>query len=515
VDIHDPALFVYAFLRRSDETAGRAFRSLAREAERVYALTQPGPDARAPNAEGLDVHDIADAEEEFVLWLNRLGQGAEDGVRQALGYSFGDTLMFHAVDSRRGTHDFGTAWRTLSPSAATLFTGLAASVPDDSFWGLNCCYGVLVPDEEYESLSRDAVEQLLAGIGQVGVRMEQLTLGQLWLVASTWIGASGVDPALTATWVVLGPESARAGLQTALHDVSRPIPPELPALFAARQKFYAQLARYRVDKREIRRAGTSLDTQTRDLQTFQHDLEHRRFVIGSEAAELLRRKTAAAYDEFVAFEQAVTRVADLTNTLRISVRNYRELAPRLVDPHGSDEIFGPEQLLMEKKGDELEFDSAYYESAVQRRRSTLQAAEARFSISQERQSTESVRLSTTQVSAIAGSFMALVVTEAILPLFGGTEKRPVVAFNVILLALVGSFAVAQVLLTWRRLRSRLTGFAVAGTLGLVPGVVLAAVFVNARSFPAWYVPAAAAAFAVVSWASYRVFRLFEERLSLQ
>jgi hypothetical protein len=515
VEVLDPALFVYAFLRRDDETAGDAFCSLLSRTEDLYALTEPGPDARVSDIDSLVVQEIVDSGDEFALWLNRLGHGPGAEVRQALGYSLGDTLTFHAVDSRRGTYDFGGAWQTLSPAAGTLIGELASRVPDDSFWGLNCCYGVLVPDKAYRSLSLKAVEGLLAGIGYAGVRMEQLTMGQLWLVASGWIGRSGLDPALTATWVVLGPESARGELQAALHDVSRPLPPELPALFAARQKFYAQLSRYRDEKKEIRRAGASLDEQTRELQEFQRELERHRFVIGSEGAELLRRKTAGAFDDAVAFEQAVTRIADLTSTLRISVRNYRELAPRLVDPRGSDELFGPEQLFMEKKGEELTFDLAYFESAVQRRRSTLQAAEARFNISQERQATESVRLATTQVSAIAGSFMALVATEAILPLFGGSEKRPVVAFNVIILALVGSFAVAQVLLTWRRLRSSLTGFAVAGTLGLVPALVLAAVFVNARSLPAWYVPAAAAAFAVVSWASYRVFRLFEERLSLQ
>ncbi len=511
--IEKPSLFVYTFFDRHlpghvEHDPRDVFRSLFRNVQRLYDLSDADPNCRVKHIEDLNFVDIAQPEHGFIRWLNRLRVGPAEELRQALGYTFGDTLFLHGVESRGATScDFADAWNQLSSGLKNVLKGCDWESAGDGFWGLNCCYSVLLPDKDYESVSRDDVRPLLECISATTPLMVQTTVGQVWRVGSEWVGLSELAEDLNATWVMISPKSAEKELQKLFHDVSGPIPPQLPLLLQARQKFYVQLMQYEQEEGTLRRTQHSLDKRMDWMITAQRDYEEVSQIIGTEEAEELRQKTSRAHTNLADFEKSVTRVNELHSTLGINLRNYEERSTGLLALEGEDEIFQPEQEYMKRRAEQIAYDSSYFSALLQRARATMEAAQGRFNISQERQQAHEVRLAATQVSALAASLMALVVIE-VFTLSDFAQERPVLAANLILLALVGSFAVAQLLLAWGRIRTALTRFALAATGGLITTTLIG--LASSKSVELWYGPAAAGAFLFALGGIYTLVRFLEE-----
>jgi hypothetical protein len=513
MNVKDPALFVFAFFDRHlpghvEHDPREVFRCLFRSVQELYELSERDPACRVQDIEELNLVHIAQAEHGFIRWINRLCVGPEKGLRQALSYTFGDTLFLHALDSRGGTScEFASAWNELSSRPKAAFGECDWKAAGDGFWGLNCCYSVLLPDTAYQRLSPDDVRLLISCISDTAPLMTQTKVGQLWLAGSEWMGLRDIANDLKATWVMISPKSAERELQKLFHDIAGPTPPEFPLLVQARHKFYVQLAQYGQAEGALRGAHHSLDKRMDWMITAQRDYEEIGQVIGAEEAEELRQKTSRAHTNFAAFEQAVTRVDEVQSTLGINLRNYQERSSHLLTPDGEDHILKPEQSYMGRRAEQIAYDSSYFAALLRRARATLEAAQARISISKERQQAQGVRFGVTQVSGLVASLMALVVTE-VFSLSDFAQKRPVLATNLILFALVGSFAVAQLLLAWGRIRAAIMRFTLAGAGGLMATTLLG--LASSGSWELWYGLAAAGVFLLVFGSVYTLVRFLEE-----
>ena len=498
--VQDPSLFVYAFFDRGfpghvARDPRETLRSVLGELDGRFDLTDADPAAPAARPDDLNLVDVALSPHRYTLWLNRMRVGPGAELRQAAAYTFGDTLYLHALDSRGGTTvSIEEGWRDLTEGLDAALAPLLEA--GDGLWGISVVFSALVEDDAYEALDPAAAAASLGGGGVARTRA-----GLLWRAGAEWTGPGDA-------WVVVSPRSAEPEVQRLLHELSGPIPPEMALLLQSRHKLAVQLAEYDRADDDLRRAQQRLDRRLDWMITVHRDYEELRRVAGSPEAEELRQKTERAGTSFAGFEQAVSRTGELHQTLLINLRNLRERSARLLQPGEEDPVFEPEILHDERRAEQVAYDLGYHRALVDRARATLDAARSGFAIAQDRHQGQDLRMGMAQVSGLVASLLALFVTE-VMGTVGFAARRPVLAANLILLTLVGSFALTQLFVAWRRIRTSVTRLSIAGAAGLA--VTTALSFASSVRPAPWYWWAAGPGFAVAFVAAYGWVRFREER----
>lgn len=519
MQVLDPTLFVFAFFDRHLPPRGEPdpreqFRWLFSSFDARYRLRESDPDCRVGSVTDLSLKDVGTAGDRFVQWLGRAREGPRAQLREAMAYSFGDTLYLHAMESRGGwATDLATAWCRLSIPPRSILQACDWKAARRGLWGLNVCLSVLVEPVAYERFVAARAQAIAGGCSHTPAVVAETVLGQLWLVSSDWMALTGVPADLTATWIMVSPTSAEDELQSRLHSFhgtpQAPVPPPVPLLFQSRQKFLVQLRRYERSRGDLQATETSLDDRMDRLIEAQRDLEEPSQIIDSAEAEELRQKTARTHTNLASFEKAVSRVHDVLSTLRINHRNHQEDRQRLLLPDGEDQIFGPEGEYMDRRIKQIEYDATYFGEALQRARATLESAQSRFNIAAERASAHGVRHGITQVSGLFASLIALALIE-ILGFSDFPLRRPLLTANFIALTLLGSFAVTQLLLSWRHVHTKLIRWSLALAAGAAATTLLA--IPTDRRWWLWF---AAPAFLVAAAVTYAVVRYREERPRLE
>jgi hypothetical protein len=516
VKVEDPVLFLYASFDR--HLPGHVVFDprklplrLFRRYQRTWGLDVADPSAQPNHVKDINLDKVDQAESDLIEWTFRsrsvAGQptGSDGGPkqpprRQAALYTYADALTFYAMDALGSTtEDFAEAWNRLSECPRFLLGTKHWEKARVGFFGLNVVCSVLWNDEREGSPSEREVREALACISSPRAARIDTWRGQLWAVDSGWLDLP-VDPRLMATWVLVSPKPQGEEVYQAL-QLGGPTPPTLSRLLAARQKFWWQLGRYEEGRGKVRRARESVDKRVRWLITTQRDFEDSTKITDSQEMEELRFKSARAHTDVAAFAAEVVRIGDARTTLEINLGNYTSFASDLRLPKGEDEFFGGEIGRMEAAEEQVRNDVTYHQGALGRARAALASGDAGFNVSQDRQAGRSVRLGVVQVSGLFASLMALIATEA-LRLGEVARLRPWFAAKIILLVLVGSFALAQVLQAWRSVRTKLTSSGMALALGLAVLLVLAP---DANAW--WHYVLGALAAAVAFGAA----RLLEER----
>jgi len=230
-------------------------------------------------------------------------------------------------------------------------------------------------------------------------------------------------------------------------------------------------------------------------------------VVGSRESIELLTKLSNATTDFADFRRAVTRVNELRTTLQINSRNYLSRLKKIAPVKEGDSLFRPHWQQMEGIQTQLKYEGAYFDAALERGQTILDAAGSRLDILRGEQEREQITFQGIQTSAIT-AIMAGLAALQVLPVLSGLGSQWFVGAIVIAFMAL-TFALSQTVINWKRVNTAADRIGVAITTGLLWSLPVVARWSVRPSLI--HLISALFLFTIGSLVGYGLFIFFEER----
>jgi hypothetical protein len=193
------------------------------------------------------------------------------------------------------------------------------------------------------------------------------------------------------------------------------------------------------------------------------------------------KKLSHATTDYADFKRAVTRVGELRNTLRINFENYRSMLKDILPAGNSDRLFQARLHQMEQIQAQLDYDAVYSDAVLERSQTILETAALRIDLLRGSQEKEEIALQGIQTGALTAITVGLAMLQVFSTLKDGGLTTPEI-WMMTLTLMAGTFALAQVVINWKRVKTAIDRISVAATVGLLFSLILTIVLARLGIF---------------------------------
>lgn len=457
IRLKDPAVGAYVFLAKHlplDSTRDSRLDLIALlERAREWLKLNTAGAARYSEPARIDLYAVHSSPPEKDPLINLLRQ-SDDEVHQALAFTFLDSLTAQLMRSRLGLHPLDAIRRDVEQFLKEVLTRDQLTTGDEGAWGGQLFLWSIVPaGSAFEATSKAVFE----AFGATEDRVFRCTSGTFRQITVNGCKA----------WFLLTPDTREAEnwANKILFEHTPALPPVMLLLALAGCKFDWELEQYSGVKPTLDYLSAQIDRRLSWMIDAQRAYEHRLRVVGSrESAELLDKLSRATTD-YADFRRAITRVNELRTTLQINSENYLTQLGAIAAEADQDTLFRPHWQKMERVQAQLKYESAYFAAVLERGQTILDAASARLEILRGEQEREQITFQGIQTSAIT-AIMAGLAALQVLPVLSGIGSEWLIGFLILTLMAL-TFALSQIVINWKRVKTAADRIGVAITTGLI------------------------------------------------
>jgi len=439
------------------------------------------------------------------IWRTLIGTGEpvtfspsrrdDDLAFEAVAYRHHDVLVTQVMCSSCAALPMREGYSATGEHVLNSFNRLVLEEASATTIGASLFYWQCAPEGTSAATIDDEVSALLADPGQLLARTD---VGCLWLSPDPdFLMAPTVSQ---DRWVlVTTPEAAQSALPRFVHGGLGT--PPFVTVSIARHKWRYEMREYEHGSRLARRTRAEMADTTRDIASALEEFKGPDLP-KPDATAALQQAVIRAARVSSELQEVVSRFRALQRTLDVNRINFTTHAPTLLSEAGhgivrgsqrpeesasayldayTDEVLFSRQIAdMQRSRQQIDADLDYLDHDIRRNDLARQTAQLQLQlelqVAGQTELREMASLHSVEAAAVVASLIAIVAAEA-MKLGGeehsiaGTNGR--LAFNVLLLAAAGSFALVRLFATFNQKKTLIERGSVAVTGGFAVGTVVA------------------------------------------